>query len=52
MLPVESRLKEGAGGRPDLSGKDPPILGDVSDALDKECASLFGEMRRRRTSAT
>ena len=47
ILSVETRLKEGAGGRVDLSGEDLSILGDVSDALDNECASLFKEMRRR-----
>lgn len=52
ILSVEARLKEGAGGRVALSGKDLSILGDVSDALDNECESMFKEMRRRRTPAT
>ena len=52
ILSVESRLEEGAGGRVDISGGDVSILGDVSDALDNECASLFREMRRRCTHTT
>ena len=48
ILSVESRLEEGAGGRVDLSGGDVSILGDVSDALDNECASLSRELRSRR----
>ena len=51
ILSVETRLKEGAGGRVALSGEDLSILGDVSDALDSKCESLFKEMRERRTSA-
>ena len=47
ILSVESRLREDANGRRDLSGEDMSILGDVSDALDNVCASLFSEMRRR-----
>lgn len=47
ILSVESRLEGGAGGRVRLSGEDLSILGDVSDALDNECASLFRYMRRR-----
>ena len=49
ILSVKSKLEgDGrAGGRVCLSGEDLSILGDVSDALDNECASLFREMRRR-----
>lgn len=48
ILSVESKLEGGrAGGGVRLSGDDLSILGDVSDALDNECASLFREMRRR-----
>ena len=47
ILSIESRLRGGANGRLDLSGEDMSILGDVSDALDNVCASLFSEMRRR-----
>ena len=47
ILSVETRLEEGTGGRVDLSGEDMSILGDVFDALDSVCESLFREMRRR-----
>ena len=41
-------LLEGGGGRGvDIRSEDVPILGYVADALENECASLFGEMRRR-----
>lgn len=49
IISVESKLEEGAGGRVDLFGEDVSILGYVSEALDNECASMFKEMRRRRT---
>ena len=51
ILSVESKLEKGAGGRVDLSGEDLSILANVSEALDNECASMFKEMRGRRTFA-
>ena len=52
ILSVASRLKGGAGGgRVALSGGDMSVLGDVSDALDSECSSLFDETRGRSASA-
>ena len=46
ILSVASRLEKGGGGT-DLSAADLSILGDVSDALDNECASLYMEMHGR-----
>ena len=47
VLSAASRLEASAGGRVALSAEDLSILGDVSDALDNECSSLFRETRRR-----
>ena len=49
ILSVTSRLEKGAGDgdRVVLSDEDMSVLGDVSDALDSECSSLFMETRRR-----
>ena len=49
ILSVASRLE--GDGRVALSDGDLSVLGDISDALDGECSSLFMEMRERRTPA-
>lgn len=46
ILSVASRLEKGDNGVA-LSKGDLSILDDVSDALDRQCASLFRETRRR-----
>ena len=52
IISVTSRLEKGAGGGSvALSGGDLSVLGDVLDALDSECSSLFMDMRGRRAAA-
>lgn len=50
ILSLTARLNEAGGagaGAMTLSDRDMSILGDVGDALDDECTSLFEESRRR-----